>query len=244
MAYSTCYSYHIHYVRYYFRVSAQTGRHYPNDPDLFYRGIPDVRVVGLRFDQGGFAAFVLLCGIVVNAGIYLINEMDNWRVSSNKKEISLYLKAFNHKIIPISLTILSTILGLIPFLYDGPEEVFWFAFAVAAISGTLFSVIALAIFLPVFLPMRHKPRKYYEPTTPYSIALPAATAFSRGLLVSAYVSPRYADARTAGKYAFDPACDGYDPVSGSMHVFTLSSAPADNCDRPACSHAFYRGYDQ
>ena len=111
------------------------------------------------FDQGGFAAFVLLCGIVVNAGIYLINEMDNWRVSSNKKEISLYLKAFNHKIIPISLTILSTILGLIPFLYDGPEEVFWFAFAVAAISGTLFSVIALAIFLPVFLPMRHKPRK-------------------------------------------------------------------------------------
>ena len=27
-----------------------------------------------NFDQGGFASFVLLCGIVVNAGIYLINE--------------------------------------------------------------------------------------------------------------------------------------------------------------------------
>ena len=26
----------------------------------------------LSFDQGGFAAFVMLCGIVVNAGIYIL----------------------------------------------------------------------------------------------------------------------------------------------------------------------------
>ena len=110
------------------------------------------------FDQGGFAAFVLLCGIVVNAGIYLINEEDNWAATSRKRGIPLYLKAYNHKIVPIALTILSTVLGLVPFLYDGPEEVFWFAFAVAAISGTLFSLIALAVYLPIFLPMRHKPR--------------------------------------------------------------------------------------
>ena len=110
------------------------------------------------FDQGGFAAFVLLCGIVVNAGIYLINEEDNWAATSRKRGIPLYLKAYNHKIVPIALTILSTVLGLVPFLYDGPEEVFWFAFAVAAISGTLFSLIALAVYLPIFLPMRRKPR--------------------------------------------------------------------------------------
>ena len=110
------------------------------------------------FDQGGFAAFVLLCGIVVNAGIYLINEEDNWAATSRKRGIPLYLKAYNHKIVPIALTILSTVLGLVPFLYDGPEEGFWFAFAVAAISGTLFSLIALAVYLPIFLPMRRKPR--------------------------------------------------------------------------------------
>ncbi|WP_419511406.1 efflux RND transporter permease subunit [Alistipes sp.] len=110
------------------------------------------------FDQGGFAAFVLLCGIVVNAGIYLINEEDNWAAASRRQGIPLYLKAYNHKIIPISLTIISTVLGLVPFLYDGPEEVFWFAFAMAAISGTLFSVIALIVFLPIFLPMCRKPR--------------------------------------------------------------------------------------
>ena len=110
------------------------------------------------FDQGGFAAFVLLCGIVVNAGIYLINEEDTCAAISGKRGIALYLKAFNHKIVPISLTILSTILGLAPFLYDGPEEVFWFAFAIAAISGTFFSVIALLIYLPIFLPMRRNSR--------------------------------------------------------------------------------------
>ena len=110
------------------------------------------------FDQGGFAAFVLLCGIVVNAGIYLINEEDTCAVISGKRGIALYLKAFNHKIVPISLTILSTILGLAPFLYDGPEEVFWFAFAIAAISGTFFSVVALLIYLPIFLPMRRNSR--------------------------------------------------------------------------------------
>ena len=110
------------------------------------------------FDQGGFAAFVLLCGIVVNAGIYLINEEDTCAAISGKRGIALYLKAFNHKIVPISLTILSTILGLAPFLYDGPEEVFWFAFAIAAISGTFFSIVALLIYLPIFLPMRRNSR--------------------------------------------------------------------------------------
>ena len=29
---------------------------------------------GLNFDQGGFASFILLCGITVNASIYIINE--------------------------------------------------------------------------------------------------------------------------------------------------------------------------
>lgn len=108
------------------------------------------------FDQGGFAAFVLLCGIVVNAGIYLINEEDDIAKRSRKTGIRLYLKAYNRKIIPIILTILSTVLGLIPFLYDGPNEVFWFAFALAAMSGTAFSLIALIVYMPVFIPIRKK----------------------------------------------------------------------------------------
>ena len=45
-----------------------------------------------------------------------------------------------------------TVLGLIPFLTDGPSEVLWFDFAAGTISGMLFSVLAVVFVLPVFLP--------------------------------------------------------------------------------------------
>ena len=44
----------------------------------------------------------------------------------------------------------STILGLVPFLFDGPKEVFWFAFAIGTIAGMAFSILALIFYLPVF----------------------------------------------------------------------------------------------
>ena len=93
------------------------------------------------FDQGGFAAFVMLSGIVVNAGIYLVTTY---------QETNDYIKAFTRKITPICLTILSTIIGLLPFLSDGPEEVFWFDFAIGTIAGLLFSIVAIVFILPVF----------------------------------------------------------------------------------------------
>ena len=80
------------------------------------------------FDQGGFAAFVMLCGIVVNAGIYLVTTyqalrpFDKLRDLQGPETLRLYIKAFSRKITPISLTIVSTILGLLPFLSDGPEK--------------------------------------------------------------------------------------------------------------------------
>ena len=108
------------------------------------------------FDQGGFAAFVMLCGIVVNAGIYLVNtwkKMRNRRGALQPGQMSrAYIKAYNNKIHPILLTVASTVLGLIPFLTDGPSEVFWFDFAAGTISGMLFSVLAMVFVLPVFLP--------------------------------------------------------------------------------------------
>ena len=116
------------------------------------------------FDKGGFAAFVMLCGITVNAGIYLVSEWlscrsGRWPVAAghdpschprlDRGSPRPWLRAFSRKIQPISLTILSTVLGLIPFLFDGPKEVFWFSFAVGTIAGLLFSVLALLLWLPV-----------------------------------------------------------------------------------------------
>ncbi|MCC8173157.1 MAG: efflux RND transporter permease subunit, partial [Odoribacter sp.] len=109
-----------------------------------------------KFDQGGFASFVLLCGIVVNAGIYLINEYNLICQAAGKQGLKYYLKAYNHKIIPIFLTIVSTILGLIPFVYSGQKEVFWFSFAVGAMGGMVFSIVALFIYLPMFMKFKNK----------------------------------------------------------------------------------------
>ncbi|KJF45676.1 efflux RND transporter permease subunit [Draconibacterium sediminis] len=105
-----------------------------------------------NFDQGGFASFILLSGLVVNAAIYIINDFNNLVRGKNKTySIENYLKAFNNKIVAIALTILSTVLGLIPFIWGGQKEVFWFAFAVGAMGGLLFSMVAILIYLPLFL---------------------------------------------------------------------------------------------
>ena len=108
-----------------------------------------------NFDQGGFASFILLSGLVVNAAIYIINDFNNL-VSKQGKEpnVKTYLKAFNQKIVAIMLTILSTVLGLVPFVWGGQREVFWFAFASGAMGGLIFSLVAILVFLPLFLPVR------------------------------------------------------------------------------------------
>lgn len=98
------------------------------------------------FDQGGFAAFVMLCGIVVNAGIYILMTF----MKQPRHDVRSYVRALGIKIIPIMMTIVSTILGLLPFLSDGPQEVFWFDFAIGTIGGMVFSAIALVFVFPVF----------------------------------------------------------------------------------------------
>lgn len=143
------------------------------------------------FNQGGFAAMIMLCGIVVNASIYLISEYntvtkercrripspltpfsadssDGNEKSKSKKwasgltpqewqNVRFWTKAYNRKIIPTLLTILSTVLGLIPFLFDGKEDnYFWFAFGIGVIGGMIFSIIALIFYMPVFVPLKKK----------------------------------------------------------------------------------------
>jgi len=103
-------------------------------------------------DEGVFAAMILLCGIVVNATLYVLNDFNSIR--RRKPELPervAYLKAFNGKIIPIILTKLSTIIGLVPFLLTGKDERFWFALAAGTIGGLVFSFIGLFIYQPIML---------------------------------------------------------------------------------------------
>ncbi|MCF8716339.1 efflux RND transporter permease subunit [Joostella atrarenae] len=109
-------------------------------------------IFNFNFDQGGYASFILLSGLTVNSAIFITNEFNVLRNNGNRVWNSrLYLKAFNRKIIPILITIITTISGLLPFIWDGQNEVFWFSFAIGSIGGVLFSLIGILIFLPIFL---------------------------------------------------------------------------------------------
>ena len=105
----------------------------------------------LNFDQGGFAAMILLCGITVNAAIYLLDEYGSIRERHPQMNcIRAYLKAWNAKIVPIMLTVLSTVLGFIPFILSDQKEAFWFPLAAGTIGGLMMSLIGVLIFLPIY----------------------------------------------------------------------------------------------
>lgn len=113
----------------------------------------------LNFDQGGFASFVLLCGITVNASIYILNEYNSVRKRFPRlSPLRAYVKAWNTKIIPIFLTVTSTVLGFIPFMVGAEKEGFWFPLAAGTIGGLIMSVIGVFVFLPV---LTLKKRSFY-----------------------------------------------------------------------------------
>jgi multidrug efflux pump subunit AcrB len=104
-----------------------------------------------NFDQGGMASFILLSGITVNASIFIVDSFNKVKKEYPRtSNIKAYLIAFKRKIFPIILTMLSTILGFIPFVAFGQNEIFWFALGVGTIGGLMFSLIAILIYLPMF----------------------------------------------------------------------------------------------
>ena len=117
-------------------------------------------IFNITADEGVFAAMILLCGLVVNATLYILNDFNSLRRRKpGLPERKAYIKAFNGKIVPIILSILATIVGLIPFLLTGKDERFWFALAAATISGLIFSMIGLIVYQPIMLRVQGKVRR-------------------------------------------------------------------------------------
>jgi multidrug efflux pump subunit AcrB len=114
-------------------------------------------VFDFPFDQGGYTSFILLSGIVVNSLILLLNDYNRFRKKqAGRSALDVYLKAFRQKITPIVLTVISTVLGMIPFVMHGQQEVFWFSLAVGTMGGLLFSLLLILFFVPVVLVGREK----------------------------------------------------------------------------------------
>ncbi|MGB3616736.1 MAG: efflux RND transporter permease subunit, partial [Catalinimonas sp.] len=103
------------------------------------------------FDQGGYAAFVLLGGLVVNAAIFVLYDYQRRLGTSRQAPTRLLVKALIGKALPISLTVLSTVLGLTPFLLEGQAEVFWFALAAGTCGGLIYSLPVIFVLLPTLV---------------------------------------------------------------------------------------------
>lgn len=103
----------------------------------------------ISFGQGGYSAMILLCGLTVNSAMFIINEMNNFNKSGVTGNRGYFL-AYRSKILPIVLTILSTIMGMLPYLLAGEKEDFWFPLAVATCSGLAFSILGILFILPMF----------------------------------------------------------------------------------------------
>ncbi len=100
------------------------------------------------FDQGGYAAFVMLGGLAVNAGIFVLNDFNNRKSGTYNRNL---LKSVAGKAIPILLTVLSTCFGLVPFLIEGQNEIFWFSLAIGTVGGLVFSLVGVFWILPVLM---------------------------------------------------------------------------------------------
>lgn len=109
--------------------------------------------LGLSFGQGGYASLLMLSGLVTNAALYIINDINFLRKKHSKRVVSAgdtFVQAYNHKIIPVGITTASAILGLLPFMLAGGESGFWFTLSAGTIGGLVFSIAGVYLLLPLF----------------------------------------------------------------------------------------------
>lgn len=145
-------SHHLLYDQRSVQLPEAAACHHLCDSGFLYRGISYFLLVPAELRPGRFASFVLLCGITVNASIYVLNEYNSIRRRFPRlSALRAYVKAWNAKVVPIFLTVVSTILGFIPFMIGEDKEAFWFPLAAGTIGGLVMSVIGIFFFLPVFV---------------------------------------------------------------------------------------------
>jgi HAE1 family hydrophobic/amphiphilic exporter-1 len=109
-------------------------------------------LTGTVLSMMALIGILVLMGVVVNNGIVLVDRINHYRAKGVEKREAI-LHAANDRIRPILMTVLTTILGLLPLSLgetqlggDGPP---YYPMARAVIGGLGYSTIATLICLPV-----------------------------------------------------------------------------------------------
>ncbi len=104
------------------------------------------------FDEGGFASFVILGGLVTNSSVLILREfIRSKQVESSLSNNQLLLNVITERSRTILLTTVATCVGLVPFLFTSHLDKFWFSFSIGTIGGLIFSLFCVFIILPIFI---------------------------------------------------------------------------------------------
>ncbi|MBH2003171.1 MAG: efflux RND transporter permease subunit [Sphingobacteriia bacterium] len=102
------------------------------------------------FDQGGWAALIILSALAANSGLLLINGYQNYLKKGKDSKEAVYMALLQHGK-TILLVTATTICSLFPFLLGSTNQVFWFGLAVGTIGGMIVCLVAVFTLLPAFL---------------------------------------------------------------------------------------------
>ncbi|MEL7247930.1 MAG: efflux RND transporter permease subunit [Bacteroidota bacterium] len=121
-----------------------------NIPVTFVPVLYVLALLDIGLDQGVFAGLILLIGLLINSVLLIIYEFRQQLKQQEQTQLEAYLRAFRHKILPVVITALSTVVSLLPFVVQS-EQSFWYNFSITVILGLVFSTLAMILLLPVFL---------------------------------------------------------------------------------------------
>jgi HAE1 family hydrophobic/amphiphilic exporter-1 len=100
------------------------------------------------FGRGGYAAVILLIGIVTTNSIVLVDKLSH-ACSAGAERIDELIEAASGRVRPVLMTTLTTIGGLLPMLLLGDRSSLWYALALGTIGGLASSMALTLILVPV-----------------------------------------------------------------------------------------------
>ncbi len=101
------------------------------------------------FNQGGYAALLLLMGIAVNNSILLVYAISNALKRRPADPTEAITQAAFQRLRPIFITTLTTVAGFLPMLLQGDKTDFWYTLALGTSGGLVSSSILLILVVPL-----------------------------------------------------------------------------------------------
>ena len=101
------------------------------------------------FNQGGYAALLLLMGIAVNNSILLVYTISNALKQQPTDPTEAIANAAFQRLRPIFITTLTTIAGFLPLLLQGDRNDFWYTLALGTSGGLASSSVLLVLVVPL-----------------------------------------------------------------------------------------------